>query len=169
MTMGLPCDREGYDLRSPQCPKCGSRGCPQLHRHDGKCSADKPAPQSALATDKGTAPARCDVLTVDDAGQVEFLARVMAFAKVGDPNAKDIKNGPRWKWFVDDAKRYLQIHPGLFASLISSAQPLPPDWKQDQAETSRLAPKRPLCSCKASARDGQHMAWCPVISSTEPR
>jgi hypothetical protein len=24
-----------------------------------------------------------------------------------------------------------------------------------------------LCSCKASQRDGQHMAWCPALSSTE--
>lgn len=30
MTMGLPCDREGYDLRMIPCPKCGSRGCPEL-------------------------------------------------------------------------------------------------------------------------------------------
>lgn len=25
---------------------------------------------------------------------------------------------------------------------------------------------RPLCSCKASARDGQHMAWCASLTST---
>jgi len=43
MTMGLPCDREGYDLRMTPCPKCGSRGCPALHRYNGKCEADKPA------------------------------------------------------------------------------------------------------------------------------
>jgi hypothetical protein len=42
MTMGLPCDREGYDLRMTPCPKCGSRGCPELHRYNGKCS-EKPA------------------------------------------------------------------------------------------------------------------------------
>lgn len=24
-----------------------------------------------------------------------------------------------------------------------------------------------LCSCKASQRDGQHMAWCPALTSTE--
>jgi hypothetical protein len=29
MTMGLPCDREGYDLRMRQCSQCGSRGCPK--------------------------------------------------------------------------------------------------------------------------------------------
>ncbi|MFA5951535.1 MAG: hypothetical protein WC807_14745 [Hyphomicrobium sp.] len=23
-----------------------------------------------------------------------------------------------------------------------------------------------LCACKASQRDGQHMAWCPVVTST---
>jgi hypothetical protein len=27
MTMGLPCDDDGYDLRTPQCAGCGSRGC----------------------------------------------------------------------------------------------------------------------------------------------
>ena len=32
MTMGLPCDSDGYDLRMRQCPRCGSRGCPSLHR-----------------------------------------------------------------------------------------------------------------------------------------
>lgn len=26
---------------------------------------------------------------------------------------------------------------------------------------------KPLCSCKASARDGQHMAWCPAVTSTD--
>lgn len=25
-----------------------------------------------------------------------------------------------------------------------------------------------LCSCKASERDGQHMAWCPSISEERP-
>lgn len=39
MTMGLPCDREGYDLRMPQCASCGSRGCPSLHRFNGICAA----------------------------------------------------------------------------------------------------------------------------------
>lgn len=28
-TMGLACDRDGYDLRIPQCCQCGSRGCPK--------------------------------------------------------------------------------------------------------------------------------------------
>jgi hypothetical protein len=27
MTMGLACDRDGYDLRIPPCKGCGSRGC----------------------------------------------------------------------------------------------------------------------------------------------
>lgn len=27
MTFGLACDRDGYDLRIPQCERCGSRGC----------------------------------------------------------------------------------------------------------------------------------------------
>ena len=27
MTMGLACDRDGYDLRAKQCSQCGSRGC----------------------------------------------------------------------------------------------------------------------------------------------
>lgn len=27
MTMGLACDRDGYDLRTPRCVGCGSRGC----------------------------------------------------------------------------------------------------------------------------------------------
>ena len=31
---------------------------------------------------------------------------------------------------------------------------------------STLSSADRLCSCKASARDGQHMAWCPAISST---
>ena len=38
MTMGLACDREGYDLR--KCPLCGSRGCAKLHRYNGKCSTE---------------------------------------------------------------------------------------------------------------------------------
>lgn len=50
MTMGLPCDRDGYDLRMIPCPKCGSRGCPELHRYNGKCSADKPAPAQPPTT-----------------------------------------------------------------------------------------------------------------------
>lgn len=29
MTMGLLCDRDGYDLRIRQCTQCGSRGCPR--------------------------------------------------------------------------------------------------------------------------------------------
>lgn len=29
MTFGLACDRDGYDLRQPQCRECGSRGCPK--------------------------------------------------------------------------------------------------------------------------------------------
>jgi hypothetical protein len=41
MTMGLACDREGYDLRLPKCPKCGSRGCPEIHRILGICSVDQ--------------------------------------------------------------------------------------------------------------------------------
>jgi hypothetical protein len=28
-TMGLPCDRDGYDLRAKQCSQCGSRACPK--------------------------------------------------------------------------------------------------------------------------------------------
>lgn len=32
MTMGLPCDSDGYDLRTEQCRQCGSRGCPRKHR-----------------------------------------------------------------------------------------------------------------------------------------
>lgn len=32
MTMGLPCDSDGYDLRMEQCRQCGSRGCPKRHR-----------------------------------------------------------------------------------------------------------------------------------------
>lgn len=31
MTMGLACDRDGYDLRQSQCKVCGSRGCPKMH------------------------------------------------------------------------------------------------------------------------------------------
>lgn len=27
MTTGLPCDRDGYDLRIIPCPRCLSRGC----------------------------------------------------------------------------------------------------------------------------------------------
>jgi hypothetical protein len=46
MTMGLPCDHEGYDIRMFQCPKCGSRGCPSLHRYRGECPANKPSPVS---------------------------------------------------------------------------------------------------------------------------
>jgi hypothetical protein len=47
MTFGLACDRDGYDLRLPQCPQCGSRGCPKLHRYNGKCPKDKgTTPQS---------------------------------------------------------------------------------------------------------------------------
>lgn len=29
MTFGLPCDRDGYDLRNDPCTQCGSRGCPE--------------------------------------------------------------------------------------------------------------------------------------------
>lgn len=32
MTMGLPCDRDGYDLRTEPCRQCGSRGCPKMHK-----------------------------------------------------------------------------------------------------------------------------------------
>lgn len=36
MTMGLPVDRDGYDLRLPPCPTCWSRGC-----QDWKGCADR--------------------------------------------------------------------------------------------------------------------------------
>lgn len=32
MTMGLACDRDGYDLRMAQCSQCKSRGCPKRDR-----------------------------------------------------------------------------------------------------------------------------------------
>lgn len=39
MTLGLPCDRDGYDLRIQPCNQCGSRGCPNMDR----CKNDIPA------------------------------------------------------------------------------------------------------------------------------
>jgi hypothetical protein len=42
VTMGLACDRDGYDLRAKQCAQCGSRGCP-------KCDHCKTVPPQPLA------------------------------------------------------------------------------------------------------------------------
>lgn len=39
--------------------------------------------------------------------------------------------------------------------------------KEEASRLQALVDTRLLCSCKASARDGQHMAWCPVVSSTD--
>lgn len=40
----------------------------------------------------------------------------------------------------------------------------------ERVRSATLSPDRegrPFCSCKASQRDGQHMAWCPVLSSQD--
>lgn len=38
----------------------------------------------------------------------------------------------------------------------------------DASVTSTDSERRPFCSCKASQREGRHMAWCQV-SSTEDK
>lgn len=39
--------------------------------------------------------------------------------------------------------------------------------RRDALAISSTPRHRPFCSCKASQRDGQHMAWCPAVTSTE--
>ena len=41
-TMGLACDRDGYDLRTKQCAQCGSRGCPKRDH----CKTIPPQPET---------------------------------------------------------------------------------------------------------------------------
>lgn len=53
MTMGLACDRDGYDLRIPPCGRCGSRGCPNR----STCKFD-PALRVGRVNSKGIV--RCD-------------------------------------------------------------------------------------------------------------
>lgn len=56
--------------------------------------------------------------------RIQFLAKVMASARVGDPNATDITGEPRWKWFIEDATRYLKFNPNVFAEVCGGvAQP----------------------------------------------
>ena len=53
---------------------------------------------------------------------VEEIAKAMAFARVGDPTAKDINNSPRWKWFVEDAEKYIRLHPNAFSVVQSHSE-----------------------------------------------
>lgn len=42
---------------------------------------------------------------------VEYIAKAMAFASVGDPDAKDRTGNPRWKWREHEARKFLAWFP----------------------------------------------------------
>lgn len=57
MTMGLACDRDGYDLRIPPCKGCGSRGCSNGFRCEPQVSATRRGVLGLLAAAPVIAPA----------------------------------------------------------------------------------------------------------------
>lgn len=105
-------------------------------RSDARCQNCTPETCSYIKGGYGQCgtPTEQDYLE-DNIGTVAF--------HLGRPGARlsiAYDGGP--KLIVDPGEVLKEISRRLTLA-VSSAQPLPPDWKQDQAETSRLAPRVP--------------------------
>ena len=79
--------------------------------------------RSALTT---SAPQLVDVDT-GKPGLREILAKAYAYKSVGDPHALDIKGEPRWKWFLDEADKFLSLFGYLVQSPAATSQPVDVD------------------------------------------
>lgn len=68
-----------------------------------------------------------------------------------------------------DLARTLVKFARFVASQLSSTQSLPPDWKQDQAETSRLPPKRQPSDDDAVNFNGRLVTWSEIERAVQER
>lgn len=48
---------------------------------------------------------------------VELVARIVAFARLGDPNAISVNGKARWTWCIEDAEKFLRLYPEILAQL----------------------------------------------------
>lgn len=51
---------------------------------------------------------------------VELVARIVAFARLGDPNAIGVNGEPRWTWCIGDAERFLRLYPEIAIQLTKT-------------------------------------------------
>ena len=51
---------------------------------------------------------------------VELVARIVAFARLGDPNAISVNGKARWTWCIEDAEKFLRLYPEILAQLTKT-------------------------------------------------
>lgn len=40
---------------------------------------------------------------------IVLIAKGMAYKGVGDPHARDIRGEPRWKWYLEEATKFVDV------------------------------------------------------------
>lgn len=102
---------------------------------------------------------------------VELVARIVAFARLGDPNAISVNGKARWTWCIEDAEKFLRLYPEILAQLTKTPSADHDDCQQlSQADVCDAGVKQTWDECPecgASSNDLCGKVFSLVVAETD--